>query len=132
MQRILIIGLALILSACGLSSTPLFSIPSVPALLPSAPEPAYKELISKQLRKIFPEPATFEYVAVSRPLPGEYENAPVWRVCLMAYLKESSKDIDYRSETLFIQEGEVVSWRAASPEDACDHEQLETLSVPQK
>jgi hypothetical protein len=132
MQRILIIGLALLLGACGLSSTPLFSIPSAPSLLPSAPEPAYKELISKQLRKIFPESATFEYVAVSRPLPAEYENEPVWRVCLKAYLKQSSNDIDYRSETLFIHQGEVVSWRAASPEDACDHEQLESLPILQK
>lgn len=125
------IGFALGLSGCGLSGMPLFSAPS-PSLTPSEPEPTYKELISKQLRNIFPAPASFDYLAVSGLLPSQYANEAAWRVCLIAYLKESSQNIDYRSETLIIQNGTVVAWRASSPEDKCDQEQLESMPVTRR
>jgi hypothetical protein len=129
--RMVTIGFALTLGACGLSGMPLFSAPSSSAP-PSESEPAYKELILKQLRNIFPQPVSIEYIAVSGLLPGQYEDEAAWRVCLMAYLKESSQNIDYRSETLIIQNGAVVAWRAASPEDGCDRQQLVSLPIARK
>jgi hypothetical protein len=132
MLRAVTIGFTLGLGACGLSGTPLLSGPSSPAVAPSEPEPTYRELVLKQARNIFPEPVSLEYLAVSRLLPGEYESEPAWRVCLMAYLKESPNNIDYRSETLIIQKGAVVAWRSSSPEDGCDKEQLESLPIARK
>lgn len=98
---------------------------------PPDPEPPYRQLISENMQTIFVASSGATDHSVSRAhqvktLPGR-----PWFVCLKArFVGTSGEDFGFRTYLIRIEQEKIVDRRLSVPDDGCEQEAFETLSIP--
>jgi hypothetical protein len=125
MRRACIVASLLALSGCSMPDSVLYSSPA------PEPEPPYRQIISENMSAIFVASAGARDYAVSgarhvATLPGK-----PWFVCLRArFAGRDGEDLGTRTYVVRIEKDRIIDRRLAEPDDGCDRETFEKLTVP--